>query len=81
MRITLLGPTCCDGSALADRTREALGTLGLEASVEQVSDPVAVAAQGVLTTPGLAIDGRVVSVGRVPTVDEIVQLLGAHTTD
>ena len=46
--------------------------------MEKVTDPVDIAALGVMSTPGLVVDGRVVSTGRVPTTAQLVDLL-THT--
>jgi hypothetical protein len=48
---------------------------GIEASIVKVSDDREIAARGVLQTPGLVIDGRVVSTGRVPSAGDIAQWL------
>jgi hypothetical protein len=50
----------------------------MEAEIVKVSDDREIAARGVLTTPGLVIDGRVVSTGRVPSAGDIaVWLVGS----
>ena len=50
---------------------EAVATAGVEAEVRHVTDYGEIAARGVLQTPGLVIDGKVVSYGRVPTAGDI----------
>ena len=44
---------------------------GIEAEVVHVTDPVEIMAHGVLSTPGLVIDGKVVSAGRIPSAGDI----------
>jgi hypothetical protein len=44
--------------------------LGVDAMVQKVEDMRAGALRGVMTTPAVAIDGRIVSQGRIPTIDE-----------
>lgn len=75
MKIEVLGPGCRNCESLEKATREALGHLGVEADVDKITDYGEIAAYGVMSTPALAIDGEVVSVGRVPSVDEITELL------
>jgi small redox-active disulfide protein 2 len=77
MKIKVLGPGCKNCSALEMATNEALGQLGMDASVEKVTDYARIAGYGVMSTPALVVDGEVRSVGRVPSVDEISELLTA----
>jgi hypothetical protein len=56
-------------------TREALAALGEAAEVEKVEDVLSMAQAGVLRTPALAIDGKLVLQGRVPGVRELVTIL------
>ena len=79
MHVKILGPGCKNCQNLESRTREALAELGLDASVEKVTDYAAIAGYGVLTTPGLVVDDRLVVSGRVPQVDEIAALLRPAT--
>lgn len=79
MHVKILGPGCKNCQNLEARTREALAALGLDASVEKVTDYAAIAGYGVMTTPGLVVDDTVVVSGRVPTADEIAGLLSAST--
>jgi len=79
VHVKILGPGCKNCQNLETRTREALAELGLDASVEKVTDYAAIAGYGVMTTPGLVVDDRVVVSGRVPTADEIAGLLSAST--
>lgn len=75
MIIKVLGPGCDNCKRLEARTQEALAALGLTATVEKVTDFGEIAGYGVMKTPGLVVDERVVVSGRVPTSDEIGQLL------
>ena len=77
MDIKVLGPGCRNCVALEARTREALEGLGMEADIEKVTDPVAIAGYGVLSTPGLVVDGDVVLTGKVPSVRQLTAMLGA----
>jgi len=75
VNVKILGPGCRNCQNLESRTREALAALGLEASVEKVTDYAAIAGYGVMKTPGLVVDDTLVVSGRVPTTEEISGLL------
>ncbi len=77
MDIKILGPGCKNCQNLEKNTRQALDTLGLEATVEKVADYAAIAGYGVMRTPGLVVDNQVIVSGRVPAVEEITALLAA----
>ena len=78
MIVKILGPGCNNCKRLEKATREALAELGLDATVEKVEDYAAIAGYGVMSTPGLVVDGRVLVYGRVPQTAEIKQLLTAQ---
>lgn len=71
MKIEILGMGCAKCKTLEKNAREAVAELGVEADVEKVTDPVAIAESGVMMTPALAINGRVRSVGKVLTKEQI----------
>ena len=75
MHIKVLGPGCKNCQNLEKNTVAALATLGVDATVEKVTDYAAIAGYGVLRTPGLVVDEEVVASGRVPKADEIAALL------
>jgi small redox-active disulfide protein 2 len=77
MHVKILGPGCKNCRNLEAHTRDALERLGLDASVEKVTDYAQIAGYGVLSTPGLVVDERVVVSGRVPGADEIAALLAS----
>lgn len=77
MQVKVLGAGCANCHRLEDRTREALGRLGSEASVEMITDYGVIAGYGVMSTPALVVDDTVVLSGRVPDVDELVSVLAA----
>jgi alkyl hydroperoxide reductase subunit AhpF len=49
--------------------------LGVEAQVEKVTDMKEIMAKGVMATPGLVVNGQVVSKGRVPSASEVKSLI------
>ena len=75
MDVKVLGPGCPKCKLLEKATRDAIADLGLEAIVSKVEDIVEIMSYGVMSTPALVIDGKVVVKGRVPSVDEIKRLL------
>ena len=75
MIVKVLGPGCSNCERLEARTNEALHALGLEATVEKVTDYGEIAGYGVMRTPGLVIDEQLVVSGRVPTAAELTELL------
>ncbi len=75
MDIKVLGPGCRNCEMLEARTREALDELGLQVEIGKVTDPMAIAAYGVLTTPGLVVDEEVVVSGKIPTARRLTELL------
>ncbi len=77
MQILILGPGCANCATLESRTKEAVGQLGLDATIGHVRDYGEIASYGVLKTPGLVIDERLVMSGRVPTTAQLVDLIAA----
>ena len=75
MRIQVLGPGCKRCTLLAENVQAALSEMGLDARVEKVSDLKEIARMGVLTTPGLAVDGKVMVTGRLLSVTQVKRLL------
>lgn len=73
--IEVLGPGCANCQQLERNAKEAVGMAGVEAQVVKVADMREIAARGVVRTPGLVIDGRVVSTGRVPSAGDIAEML------
>jgi small redox-active disulfide protein 2 len=73
--IKVLGHGCANCNRLEANAREALARTGLEARITHVTDDAGIMAYGVLSTPGLVIDGQVASYGRVPSTDEITRWL------
>ena len=68
--VKVLGGGCKNCHKLMDNTQEALKSLGINDTVELVTDMAAIAAAGVMSTPALVVDGKVVSSGRVLTVQQ-----------
>lgn len=75
MKIKILGSGCSKCKALTENTQSALTHLGLEAEIIKVTDFAEIAAHGVMSTPALAVDDKIVSVGKVLQSSEIEKLL------
>lgn len=76
MQIRVYGPGCYRCEVLAENARLAVAKLGIEATVEEVHDLLQMVALGIITTPTLVVDGRVVMSGKVPSVEELEEVLG-----
>ena len=77
MIIKILGSGCANCHRLEANAKDALATLGLDATIEKVTDVGDIASYGVMRTPGLVIDEQLLVSGRVPTTAEIATLLTA----
>ncbi|PLX07305.1 MAG: thioredoxin family protein [Marinilabiliales bacterium] len=75
MEIKILGTGCPKCNTLEKVTREVIADLGIDANITKVDDIVEIMAYGVMRTPGLVIDDKVVISGRVPSVNELSKLL------
>ncbi len=74
-RIEVLGTGCPKCQMVVKHAEEAVRELGVEGSVEKVTNIVEIAGRGVMMTPALSVDGEIKVVGKVPTVEEIKALL------
>jgi len=74
-KIQILGTGCAKCNALAANAKVAAQALGEEVEFEKVTNLNDIMAFGVMTTPGLAIDGKVVSQGKVLKPEQIEKLL------
>jgi len=75
MKIEILGTGCKKCADLEAVTKQALSKVGGFHSVEKVDDPLKIMEYGVMSTPGLVIDGVVKSTGKVLTVDEVMEFM------
>ena len=76
MKIEILGMGCATCNKLEDTVRQAVKETGIDAQVEHVTDIKQIMAYGVMTTPALAIDGKVVAAGKIPSLAEIKKMIG-----
>lgn len=75
MKIQILGTGCPKCNQLAENAKKAADELSLSYELEKVTDINKIIAFGVMMTPALAIDGTVKVVGKVPSVEEIKNIL------
>jgi len=74
--IEVLGPGCNNCKRLEANAREAVAMAGIEAEIVKVTDYGQIVSYGIMSTPGLVIDGKVVSYGRIPSPGDIAEWLG-----
>lgn len=80
MIVKVLGPGCKNCVNLERATRQAIDDLGLDATVEKVTDYPTIVGYGVMSTPALVVDEKLVLSGRVPSAGEVRELLTAAVT-
>ncbi len=74
-KIQILGTGCPKCKKLAENAEAAAKELGIEFEIEKVTDINEIMKFGVMMTPALVVDGDVKVVGKVPSTDEINQML------
>jgi small redox-active disulfide protein 2 len=75
MEIKILGTGCSNCKTLEKYVRLAVEEMNLEADIEKVEDIQKIMSYGIMRTPGLVVDGKVIVAGRLPSVKEIIQLI------
>jgi small redox-active disulfide protein 2 len=78
--IKVLGSGCANCQRLTKLTQDALAELGRPEQVEHVTDYVQIAAYGVMATPALVVDDKVVIAGRIPAASALRDALGERLT-
>ena len=76
MKITVYGPGCRKCHEAEELVKRVIAESGADATVEKVSDLQAMMKMGIISTPGVAVDGVLKVAGRVPKADEIKGWLG-----
>jgi len=75
MTIHVLGTGCPKCKTLEKLTREAVAETGIDATITKVEDIMEIMKFQVMSTPALVVNGKVVVKGRVPSSDEIKEIL------
>lgn len=75
MQIKILGGGCSNCNKLEQNVREALANLDLDANIEKIKDYALIAKYGILSTPALMVNERVLSYGTVLSISQIEKLL------
>ena len=75
--IKVLGPGCKRCQQTEDMVKAEAARLGIDIAVEKITDYAAIAGFGVLSTPGIVIDGKVVHAGGLPKADDVAKWLAA----
>jgi small redox-active disulfide protein 2 len=75
MNIKILGTGCPKCRELERVTRQAVEELSIQAEISKVEDIMDIMKYNILRTPGLVLDEKVVLSGRVPTINEVKNLL------
>lgn len=78
MKIEILGTGCSKCKALEEAVKQAVAQSGKFVQIEKVDDIQKIMDYAVMSTPGLVIDGKVVSTGKLLSVAEIVALIKAQ---
>ncbi|MGI5836353.1 MAG: thioredoxin family protein [Chloroflexota bacterium] len=79
MNIKILGSGCANCKKLESLVKEVAEEKQIEATFQKVTDYKDIVSYGVMSTPGLVVDERVVSSGRIPSKDEIAGWLTGTT--
>jgi small redox-active disulfide protein 2 len=76
MEIKVLGPGCANCVKMEELAKTAVKELGIEAKIEKISDISRIAMHGVLSTPGLMVNGRIKHSGKpLPNLEKVKELI------
>ena len=78
MKIEVLGMGCVKCNKLEENVKQALQDMGVDAEIDHVKDLVEISKRGVFMTPGLTINGKAVSQGKLLTIDQIKSLINKN---
>ena len=80
MKIQILGTGCPKCQMLTEHADRAATELGIDYELEKVTDMDQILSFGIMMTPGLAVDGEVLSSGKVLSVEKIKEILDAKVS-
>ena len=75
MNIKVLGGGCCKCENLLEAVKEAVAEKGINAGIEYITDMAKIMEYGIMSTPALMVDNKVVSMGRVLKTKEVLKYL------
>ena len=75
-KIQILGTGCAKCNKLAENAKQAAEALGLDYEMEKITDLNQIMGFGVMTTPGLVVNGKVLVTGKVPSPAELEMMIG-----
>jgi len=78
VEIKVLGTECPRCKTLEKTTRDVVADMGIEATIEKEEDIVKIMGYGIMHTPALVVNGKVVLSGRVPSATEIKEVLSKN---
>jgi small redox-active disulfide protein 2 len=75
--VKVLGPGCKRCVTTAEMVQAQADKLGMSVSIEKITDYAAIAGYGIVSTPGIVIDGKVVHAGGLPKAEDLASWLAA----
>ena len=75
MKIEIFGTGCAKCKKLFENAQEAVRASGLEVDIVKIEDIEKIVEAGVMMTPALVVDGKIISTGKILSVDEIKKIL------
>jgi len=78
MEIKVLGPGCANCHKMEEMAKQAVKELGIDAKIEKITDIGQIAMYGILSTPGLIVNGKIKHTGKpLPSLDTVKELIKA----
>ena len=76
MEIKVLGPGCANCHKMVELAKQAVKELGIDAKIEKITDIGQIAMHGILSTPGLIVNGKIKHSGKpLPSLDKVKDLI------